>query len=105
MSTGWTTAEKKIAHRVFDAALRSELAEIMQAFKSMAAAAKEPNDLWSTEEFLTQARKSINQKYDYRYSQLEMLFVRLLRENRISKEDLTGLSEEKLHYIDRIATP
>ena len=41
MSDGtWKTSEKKIARRVFDAALQSELAEIMARFKLRAASIK-----------------------------------------------------------------
>lgn len=40
--------------------------------------------------------------YDYRYSQLIFVFVGLLREGRINEEQLHGLSEEKLSYIERI---
>ena len=41
-------------------------------------------------------------KYDYRYSQLILVFSRLLREGRIREEQLAGLSEEKLSYIRRV---
>lgn len=103
MPSDWSPAEKKIARRVFDAALHHELAEVMQKFKSMAAKAAEPDDLWATEAFLTRARNSIDKKYDYRYSQLVFVFGRLLREGRISKEQLAGLSEEKMQCITRIS--
>ena len=104
MQSDWSTSEKKIARRVFDAALHRELAEVMQTFKSMAANATEPSDIWSTEEFLTKSRNSIDRKYDYRYSQLEFVFGRLLREGRISEEDLKDLSEDKMQNIIRIRT-
>ena len=104
MPSDWSTSEKKIARRVFDAALHRELAEVMRTFKSMAANATEPADIWSTEEFLTKSRNSIDRKYDYRYSQLEFVFGRLLREGRISEEDLSGLSEDKMQNIIRIGT-
>jgi len=104
MSNEWSTSEKKIARRVFDAALHRELEEVMQAFKSKAANAVEPGDMWSTEEFLTKSRYAIDKKYDYRYSQLEFVFGHLLREGRITEEELSGLSEDKLQHIVRIAT-
>lgn len=104
MTTDWSTSEKKIARRVFDSALHRELAEVMQVFKSMAAGARNPDDMWSTEEFLTKSRNAIDNKYDYRYSHLEFVFGRLLREGRISEEELSGLSEEKMQHIIRIAT-
>ena len=52
---------------------------------------KEPADLWDLEHYLTQRRKEIDRKYDYRYSQLDLVFGRLLREKWIAEEDLRGL--------------
>lgn len=100
----WTESEKKIARRAFQAALTAELAEVMADFKTRAAAAGEPVDLWSIEEHLSRRRCEIDEKYDYRYSQLISMFGRLLREGRIQETHLAGLSEEKLSYIRRIAS-
>jgi hypothetical protein len=60
---------------------------------------KEPADLWDLEHYLTQRRKEIDRKYDYRYSQVEFVFGRLLREKWIEEEDLRGLGEDKLRAI------
>ena len=104
MSDGtWKTSEKKIARRVFDAALQSELAEIMAKFKLRAASIKDPDDMWEIQTYLAHAQREIDNKYDFRYSQLEIVFGRLLREGRIEDQDLSGLSEEKLSNIRRIA--
>jgi len=46
-----------------------------------------------------QRRKEIDLKYDYRYSQLDLVFGRLLREKWIDEEDLRTLGEEKLEAI------
>ncbi len=97
----WTHSEKKIARRVFLAALERELAEVMAQFKSRAASAVEPDDIWSMEEYIAKTRRDIDEKYDYRYSQLEMVFGRLLGEKRIEETDLEGFSEERLAYIRR----
>jgi hypothetical protein len=99
----WSKSEKKVAYRVFEAALKAELAEIMVEFKAGAAAASEPDDMWSIEEYLRRKRREINDKYDYRYSQLPMLFARLLHEGRVQEAQLTDLSEETLSYIHRWA--
>ena len=101
----WSAAEKKVARRVFDAALAAELAEIMAEFKAKAVAAAEPDEMWSIQEYLDRKGREINQKYDYRYSQLFLLFGRLLHEGRIQQKQLDGLSEEKLAYIRHIALP
>jgi hypothetical protein len=100
----WTDGEKKVARRVFEAALHRDLAEVMAEFKSRAASAKEPEDMWAVEEYLAKARRDIDRKYDYRYSQLDLVFGRLLREKRIEELELKGLAEEKLAYIRRVAS-
>lgn len=105
MTSEWSSSEKKIARRVFDAALQCELTEVLLHFKAMAANATEPGHMWSTEEYLSKARREIDSKYDYRYSQLHVVFGRLLREGRISEVELAGLSEENLQLIRRIASP
>lgn len=99
----WKDSEKKIARRTFEAALQSELAEIMAKFKARAANVKEPEDMWEIQTYLARAQREIENKYDYRYSQLELVFGRLLREKRIVEQDLNGLGEEKLTTIRRIA--
>lgn len=76
----------------------------MAELKRREATAKEPQDMWSVERFLTKARKDIDSKYDYRYSQLEIVFARLVREWRIAERDLQGLSEEKLARIRRVVS-
>lgn len=102
-STTWKDSEKKIARRVFEAALQSELAEIMAKLKASAANVKEPDDMWKIQAHLAHAQRDIESKYDYRYSQLELVFGQLLREKRIEEQDLNGLADEKLANILRIA--
>ena len=67
--------------------------------KQKAGQIKEPADLWELEHYLTQRRKDIDRKCDYRYSQLDLVFGRLLREKWIDEEDLRTLGEEKLEAI------
>jgi len=55
------------------------------------------------EHYLTERRKEINHKYDYRYSQLTHVFGKLLYEGRISEEDLNGLRDDKLKSIRSLA--
>ena len=60
--------------------------------------------MWSIQEHLHGKRREIDEKYDYRYSQLPLVFGQLLREGRVQEVQLSGLSEEKLSYIRRIAS-
>jgi len=95
----WSKSEKAIARTAFDAALKRELQEIMQEAKQMANQVNEPADLWDLEHYLTQRRKEIDRKYEYKYSQLTHVFGRLLHEQRLREEDLLGLQEDKLKLI------
>ena len=100
----WSRSEKTVARAAFDAALKRELQEIMQEAKQMANRANEPADLWDLEHYLTQRRKEIDRKYEYKYSQLTHVFGRLLHEQRLCEEDLLGLQEDKLKLIRSFAT-
>ena len=95
----WSSSEKAVARKAFDAALKRELHEVMQETKQMATQINEPADLWDLEHYLTQHRKEIDRKYDYRYSQLTHVFGRLLHEKRLGEEELGGLREDKLKSI------
>ncbi len=95
-----TTTEQHGQHRVV--ALRSH-AIPTQETKQMANQISEPVDLWDLEHYLTQRRKEIDRKYDYRYSQLTQVFGKLLYESRLGEEDLRGLREDKLRSIRSFA--
>jgi len=80
-----------------------ELQEVIQEAKRMANGFQKSSDLWELDHYLTERRKEIDRKYDYRYSQLTHVFGRLLYENRLSEEDLRGLREDKLKSIRSLA--
>ena len=95
----WSKSEKAIARKAFDAALGRELHEVIQKAKQMANEIQQSSDLWDLEHYLTERRKEIDRKYDYRYSQLTQVFGRLLYEGRVSEEELRGLHDDKLKSI------
>jgi len=99
----WSRSERTVARAAFDAALRWELQEVMQEAKQKANQVHEPADLWDLEHYLTQRRKEIDRKYEYRYSQLTHVFGRLLHEQRLCEEELRGLREDKLKPIRSFA--
>ena len=99
----WSKSEKAIARTAFDAALKRELQDVMRKTKQTANQIKEPADVWELEHYLTERRKEIDRKYDYRYSQLTQVFGRLLYERRITEEDLRGLGEDKMKPIRSLA--
>ena len=99
----WSRSEKAIARTAFDAALKRELQDVMRKAKQMANQIKDPTDVWELERYLTERRKEIDRKYDYRYSQLTQVFGRLLYEKRLAEEELGGLREDKLESIRAFA--
>jgi hypothetical protein len=99
----WSRSEKAIARTAFDAALGRELHEVIQEAKRMANEIQKSSDLWDLEHYLTQRRKEIDRKYDFRGSRLTDVLGRLLYENRLSEEDLRGLREDKLKPIRSFA--
>ena len=70
----WSRSEKAIVRTAFDAALKQELHTVMQEAKQRASRMNEPSDLWELEQYLTQRRKEIDRKYDYRQSRLTDVF-------------------------------
>jgi hypothetical protein len=99
----WSKSEKAIARTAFDAALKRELQDVVRKTKQMANQIKESADVWELENYLTERRKEIDRKYDFRYSQLTQVFGRLLYEGRLGEEDLGGLREDKLKSIRSFA--
>ena len=99
----WSRSERLIARRAFDEALGRKIHEVIQQAKKMASHIKLPSDLWDLEHYLTQRRKEIDRKYDFRASRLMHVLRRLLHENRLGEGDLRGLRENKLEPIRSFA--
>jgi len=99
----WSPAEKALARRVFEAALNQELEAVVRETKEKAAKIKQVSDVWDLVYHLTQRRKEIDRQYDYRYSVLPEVFGNLIRKGRLREEDLRGLGDDKLHFIQAYA--
>jgi hypothetical protein len=52
--------------------------------------------------FDTAVQRDLDRTFDYRYSILPFVFAALLREARLSEDDLLGLALEKLDTIVRM---
>jgi hypothetical protein len=83
--------------------LRREMQGVIQQATRMTNQIKGPADAWGLKHYLTERRKEIDRKYDYRYSQLTRVFRRLLYEGRVSEEELRGLRDDKLKSIRSLA--
>ncbi|MGB8064340.1 MAG: hypothetical protein WCF26_20800 [Candidatus Sulfotelmatobacter sp.] len=95
----WSKSERAIARKAFEGALKRELHEVIQKAKRKCSQIKEPSDLWDLERYLTKRRIEIDTKYVFRASRRTDVLGRLLQENRLSEEELSGLREDKLGSI------
>jgi hypothetical protein len=76
----WSRSEKAAARKVFDAALKRELQEVMEQAKQMAKQIQEPADAWALERYWTQRRMDIDRKYEFRLSRLAQVLGALVCE-------------------------
>ena len=97
---GWTKAEKKIAKEAFELAYQRECKKIINDIKKYKL--EKPEDIWSLSEMLHKQEKEIEQIYDYKYSQLIMVFAILIKRGFLSIKNLKGLSEDKLGQIEKL---
>ena len=99
----WSRAEKAVARRAYDAALVRELQEVMEDASQRASRIRQPSDVGELEQYLTQCRKEIDRKYQFRASHLTQVLGELLHEKRISETELRGLHEDKLKSVRSFA--
>jgi hypothetical protein len=99
----WTKSEKIIAKRAFDKCYQKECDALLTKLKERIASADKPSDLWLVHDFLTEELKNIDDKYDFRYSILILVFARLLKQGWLQESDLDGIKEDKIEKIKSLA--
>jgi hypothetical protein len=100
----WSQKEKTVSRAAFEKALKNEYDNIIETVKKKATNLSEPKEIWELEDYLSNKRREIDNKYDYRYSALIIVFGRLVREGWITLKDLEGLGEEKIQEIQIVST-
>jgi hypothetical protein len=98
----WSKNEKKAATAAFNLALTRELKAIRREAEAMLRNASEDQAVWRLHDYLSQKRRDVAQKYDYRYSVLIFVFGRLLAEGWLAESDLSGIGEEKMEAIKKM---
>lgn len=99
----WSPAEKAAARSAFDRALSRELEALVREAKDRVARIGEASELWTLERWLGKRRSEIDRTFDFRYSVLPIVFANLLRNGRLTEEDLHGLASDKLDAIRHMA--
>ncbi len=95
----WTKAEKTVARRAFELAYSRECETIAAEVRRRATTINGAEEIWALHDYLIEQRKATDAKYDYRYSQLEFVFSRLVAEGWLRLDELAGLDEEKTERI------
>jgi hypothetical protein len=98
----WSKAEKACARHAFDQAYACEMQALKNALQERVQVLDTPEDIWELHDFLSQKRQEIDEKYDYRYSQLIVVFARLISEGVLEEEKLSRLAPEKRLAIHRL---
>ena len=100
MEFRWSKTEKKIAKQAFDLAYERKCQKIIEQIKKRKLSNDE--DIWKLGDYIHKKQKEIDRKFDYRYSQLNLVFSVFIKENLLSIEDIAGLDEEKIDTINKI---
>lgn len=98
----WSKTEKQIARKAFEKAYERECADLAKKIRAKAEKITEPDEIWHLHDFLHKKKKEIDDKYDYRYSILILVFARLIKEGSLRFDDLEGLAEEKISKISSL---
>ena len=95
----WSKAEKKISRSAFDKAYQRECADLIKNLRVKTNDISAPDNLWRLHDFLTERRDEIDEKYDYRYSKLILVFARLIKDGWLDFNELKGLNLDKIERI------
>lgn len=96
----WSPEEKKIARKAFDKAYQTEINEIKKTLTKKINSIENDKDVWEIHNYLTKRREAVDEKYDYRYSKLIIVFGILINEKYLTIDDLKGLNKDKLELIN-----
>ena len=64
--------------------------------------APDDSTVWRLHDYLSEKRREIDEKYDYRYSVLVLVFHRLVSEGWLTEDELAGIGAEKVEMIRRV---
>jgi hypothetical protein len=95
----WSKTEKQIARAAFEQALARECAQIIAGVRERAGAVQTMDEVWQLNDHLNELARELPRKYDYRCSQLNIVFARLINEGWLTLDELAGLAEDKLEPI------
>lgn len=101
MTIPWSKAEKAIAKSAFDRALKRRSQQLIDLVNNTQVSSIE--EVWTLLDNLKAEQKAMQTVFDYRYSQLDMIFPRLIHEGVLTLADFEGLSQQRLDYYQQLS--
>lgn len=101
--TIWSEVEQQIAKDAFEKAYQRETNALITQVREYASGITELDNVWRLHDFLSARRHDIDGKYDYDYTSLVFVLARLVKEQWLKLEDLSGLDPSKLAKIAALA--
>jgi len=98
----WAKSDKKIAKELFELARKKDYANLTNTIQLKSQNLTSPEFIWDLRDFLNSKAKEFDQKYDYRYSVLDDVFSRFIREDLLTLDELEMLSKKKQEEIKHI---
>ena len=98
----WSPSEKKAARKAFDLALARELRAIRRETEDLLRKSGDESSIWRLHDYLSEKRREVDLKYDFRYSVLLLVFSRLVSERWLTVDVLSGIGAEKVEVIQRV---
>jgi Photoprotection regulator fluorescence recovery protein len=99
----WSEIEQQVAQNAFQTAYQRETSALIREIREHASEITELDDIWRLHDFLSARRHAIDGKYDYDHAALLFVFARLVKEEWLKLEDLSGLEQNKLAKIAALA--
>lgn len=100
----WRQDQKRAARKAFETALERECQAIRAKVVQMLERDRDPREVFRIHDYLTEQRRLVDRKYDYRYSVLIQVFATLLREGWLKEDELSGIGDEKIRKVKELAT-
>jgi hypothetical protein len=99
----WPKSEKILAQKILGVALNREMLEIRKRISKTVTDYKEHEDIWKLHKYLSDKKKEMDSKYELKYSQMILVFGRMIREGYLREDDFNGLSESKIKAVKEIS--
>ena len=84
----WTATDKKTARRAFDKAFERHCTTITAETRRMLENVTAASDIWRVQKYLSEHRKTVDRIYQYKYSDLQLVFSMLMRDGWLTEADL-----------------